>query len=205
MRKTPKLRFKEFEGDWKEVKLSQIVERVTRKNKGNVSNLPLTISAQYGIVNQNIFFNKTIASKDLSNYYLLNKGEFAYNKSYSNGHPFGAIKRLDSYEEGVLSSLYICFVPNKNVISDYLVQYFETNKWHKEISMIAVEGARNHGLLNIAIGDFFETLHRLPEKEEQKKIAEILSLMDEKISLQSEKLDLKMKMELIIQNGKRKK
>ena len=115
-------------------------------------------------------------------------------------------------------------MPNKNVISDYLVQYFETNKWHKEISMIAVEGARNHGLLNIAIGEFFETLHRLPEKEEQKKIAEILSLMDEKISLQSEKvdflneykrgimqkfsiekLDLKMKMELIIQNGKRKK
>ena len=159
--------------------------RVTRKNKNNESRLPLTISAQYGLVDQISFFNKVVASNDMSNYYLLHNGEFAYNKSYSGDYPWGAIKRLDRYEKGALSSLYICFAPQQVVHSDFLVHYFESPKWHKEVSNIAGEGARNHGLLNIAVPDFFNTRHWVPSnRTEQEKIAALFNLIEERIQTQ---------------------
>lgn len=182
----PALRFPEFSGEWEKYVLTEFVERVTRRNKGNECKLPLTISAQYGLVDQITFFNKIIASADMSNYYLLTNGDFAYNKSYSSEYPWGAIKRLDRYEYGALSSLYICFRPLNHVSSDFLTHYFETKKWHQGISEIAVEGARNHGLLNIGIQDFFATKHYLPQSIlEQEKIACFLNLIEERIRLQN--------------------
>ena len=182
----PALRFPEFSGEWEKYVLTEFVERVTRRNKGNECKLPLTISAQYGLVDQITFFNKIIASADMSNYYLLTNGDFAYNKSYSSEYPWGAIKRLDRYEYGALSSLYICFRPLNHVSSDFLTHYFETKKWHQGISEIAIEGARNHGLLNIGIQDFFATKHYLPQSIlEQEKIACFLNLIEERIRLQN--------------------
>ena len=182
----PNLRFKEFQGEWVRMRLDAFTERVMRKNKNNKSKLPLTISAQYGLVDQITFFNKVIASTDMSNYYLLKKGEFAYNKSYSSDYPWGAVKRLDNYEQGALSSLYICFAPQDNVVSDFILQYFESPKWHKGVSEIAVEGARNHGLLNVSVQDFFHTYHYVPkDKKEQIKVAELLMLLDERIATQN--------------------
>ena len=182
----PPLRFPEFVDEWEEYMLSDFVERVKRKNKNNLCKLPLTISAQYGLVDQISFFNKVIARENMSNYYLLHKGDFAYNKSYSSEYPWGAIKRLDRYEQGTLSSLYICFKPYSHVSSDFLTHYFETSKWHQGISEIAVEGARNHGLLNVGIQDFFETMHCLPQNLlEQEKIAKFLNLIEERITTQN--------------------
>ena len=94
-------RFKGFTDDWEQRKLGDLVDRVTRKNQDLVSELPLTISAQYGLIDQNEFFDKRVASKDVSGYYLIENGEFAYNKSTSTDAPWGAIKRLDRYENGV--------------------------------------------------------------------------------------------------------
>ena len=197
----PNLRFPEFEGEWEKKRLGDFTERVKRKNKYNLSKLPLTISAKYGLVDQITFFNKIVASTDMSNYYLLKKGEFAYNKSYSNDYPWGAIKRLDNYEQGVLSALYICFTTQDNIESDFILQYFESPKWHKSVSEIAVEGARNHGLLNISVQDFFQTYHYVPkEKKEQTKIATLLYLIDERISTQNKIIeDLKKLKSAIIE------
>lgn len=152
----PKIRFKGFTDDWEQRKLGEIVERVTRKNQSLQSQLPLTISAQFGLIDQNEFFDKRIASKDVSGYYLIKNGEFAYNKSTSVDAPWGAIKRLDRYEMGVLSTLYIVFRIRDSIKtnSDYIVTYYDTNIWHKEVKAIAAEGARNHGLLNITPSDF---------------------------------------------------
>ena len=186
MNNVPNLRFPEFQGEWVRMRLDAFTERVMRKNKNNKSKLPLTISAQYGLVDQITFFNKVIASTDMSNYYLLKKGEFAYNKSYSSDYPWGAVKRLDNYEQGALSSLYICFAPQDNVVSDFILQYFESPKWHKGVSEIAVEGARNHGLLNVSVQDFFHTYHYVPkDKKEQIKVAKLLMLLDERIATQN--------------------
>lgn len=191
--KVPKIRFSGFTGDWEQRKLGHIVGRVTRKNKDLVSNLPLTISAQYGLIDQNEFFDKRIASKDVSNYYLIHKGEFAYNKSTSTDAPWGAIKRLDRYENGVLSTLYIIFriLDENQVDSDYFASYYNTALWYKSIRMIAAEGARNHGLLNIAPDDFFETTLMIPRDiAEQKKIGAYLKNLDDLITLHQRKLNL---------------
>ena len=169
--------------------MSDIAQRITRKNTENESNLPLTISAQYGLVDQRIFFNNQVASKDLTGYYLLYKGEFAYNKSTSNGSPWGAIKCLKRYEKGCVSTLYICFRLD-NTDSDFIVSYYEADRWHKAIQMIAAEGARNHGLLNIAPDDFFNTELTVPlDVIEQQRLGSLFRRLDHLITLHQRKLD----------------
>lgn len=169
--------------------MGDVVERVTRKNVNLESKLPLTISAQYGLIDQNEFFDKQVASKDVSGYFLVKNGEFAYNKSYSNGYPWGAVKRLDGYEMGVLSTLYIVFKP-VHIESEFLVQYYETDSWHTEVAKRAAEGARNHGLLNITPSDFFDTALLLPkEKNEQTAIGNFFRNLGERITAQTKKVE----------------
>lgn len=189
----PQIRFCGFNSTWEQCKLGEVVERIVRKNENMDSILPLTISAQYGLIAQSEFFDKRIASRDLSGYYLLYNGEFAYNKSTSADAPWGAIKRLDRYEKGVLSTLYIVFaIRNLNVIdSNYLVTYYDNDVWYKDVSAIAAEGARNHGLLNIAPDDFFATNIKKPKKlTEQKQIGEYFDKLDNLITLHQRKLKL---------------
>ena len=153
------------------------------------SRLPLTISAQDGLISQTEFFDKQVASKNIYGYYLIENGEFAYNKSYSNGYPWGAIKRLDKYKNGVLSTLYIVFNPI-DVDSQFLVSYFDTTFWHSEIAEIAVEGARNHGLLNIPVMDFFRIKIKIPKsKEEQTQIGNFFKQLDDTIALHQRELE----------------
>ena len=202
--KVPEIRFSGFTGDWKQRKLGEIVNRITRKNSKLISELPLTISAQQGLIDQNEFFDKRVASKDISGYYLIKNGEFAYNKSTSNDAPWGAIKRLDRYENGVLSTLYIVFeIKDETLVnSDFLVAYYSTNLWHKGIHEIAAEGARNHGLLNIAPTDFFKTKLKLPaDIEEQKEIGEYFKKIDSLITFHQQKCDeLKNIKKFMLQN-----
>ncbi|SOB72596.1 Restriction endonuclease, type I, HsdS [Anaerobutyricum hallii] len=202
--KVPEIRFSGFTGDWKQRKLGEIVNRITRKNSKLISELPLTISAQQGLIDQNEFFDKRVASKDVSGYYLIKNGEFAYNKSTSNDAPWGAIKRLDRYENGVLSTLYIVFeIKDETLVnSDFLVAYYSTNLWHKGIHEIAAEGARNHGLLNIAPTDFFKTKLKLPaDIEEQKEIGEYFKKIDLLITFHQQKCDeLKNIKKFMLQN-----
>lgn len=191
-RRAPKLRFQGFTDDWEQRKLGDVVQRITRKNENMESSLPLTISAQYGLIDQNEFFDKRIASKDVSDYYLVYRGEFAYNKSTSTDAPWGAIKRLDRYEKGVLSTLYIVFrIQNEEETdSDYLVSYYDTELWHNGVQAIAAEGARNHGLLNIAPNDFFETNLLMPESvNEQRMIGTFFKKLDHLITLHQRKLE----------------
>ena len=183
----PEIRFPEFSDAWKQRELGEIAERVTRRNSSLESQTPLTISAEYGLIDQNKFFGKRIAAKDLSNYYLIQKGEFAYNKSTSNDAPWGAIKRLDCYNNGALSTLYIVFKikDNKSCYSDFLVTYYGTSLWHKGVKEIASEGARNHGLLNVSPSDFFRTKLVIPQDfEEQRKIGAFFTQLDNTITLQ---------------------
>ena len=177
--------------DWEETRFKRMFSRLSRKNKENNDNV-LTISAQYGLISQRDFFNKDIASEDKTNYFLLHKGEFAYNKSYSNGYPFGALKRLDMYEKGIVSPLYICFSANEeNRCPDFYVHYFEAGMMNREIQAFAQEGARNHGLLNISVDDFFNSYLLMPPLSEQQKIAEILSAQDKLIALKEKLIEEK--------------
>ena len=202
--KNPEIRFAGFTDDWEQRKLGEICERLTRKNKDNESDLPLTISSQHGLIDQRDFFNKVVAAKDMSEYYLLQKGEFAYNKSYSNGYDYGSIKRLNSYEKGCLSTLYICFkLISDKVNSDYLECYLDTLAWYHDVSQICSEGARNHGLLNVDVKAFFtEVTVKLPvDVKEQQQISAILHSLDHLITLHQRKCDkLKLIKKFMLQN-----
>lgn len=147
----PKVRFKRDDGSnypaWEEVALRDIAIRVTRKNSNGETDRPLTIASIEGLVDQRTYFGKTVASKDMSGYFLLKNGEYAYNKSYSVGFDYGSIKRLDKYDMGALSTLYICFALNKDQNSDFYNCYFNGLSWYNQMAKICAEGARNHGLL----------------------------------------------------------
>ena len=168
--------------DWQKYKLSDFATRVTRINGGQ-SDIPLTISAQYGLIDQRDFFSKTVASADMSGYYLLRSGEYAYNRSTSNDYPFCSIKRLELYPMGAVSTLYLCFrVKDDIVLSDLAKWYFESSQWHRGVNEICAEGARNHGLLNVPTDGFFNTVHTLPsDPEEQLAIASYLSLFQARL------------------------
>ena len=171
----------ELQKPWKQYKLSDFATRVTRKN-GNQTDIPLTISAQYGLIDQRDFFSKMVASTDMSGYYLLQKGEYAYNRSTSNEYPFGSIKRLELYPMGAVSTLYLCFVIKEEVVnSDLAKWYFESAQWYKGINNICAEGARNHGLLNVPTDGFFNTVHTLPsDPNEQLAVVDYLSNIQKK-------------------------
>ena len=188
----PEIRFKGFTGAWEQRKLSDIAERITRKNTHLESTLPLTISSSYGLIDQYAYFNNRVASRNTRNYYLIKNGEFAYNKSYSDGFPFGSVKRLDRYAMGVLSTLYIIFsIDYRKVNSDFLVSYYDTKNWHHQVALRAAEGARNHGLLNISADDFFETELKIPmDLDEQKKIGSFFVQLNSFITLHQRKLEM---------------
>lgn len=190
-----KVRFQNKNGkrfpDWHQKKLGEIAKRITNKNKENNENV-LTISAQFGLINQLDFFNKSVSSKNLTGYYLLEKNDFAYNKSYSNGYPMGAIKRLTRYDKGVVSTLYICFNFSSDVNLDFIEHLFESGIQNSEIEKVAQEGARNHGLLNIGISDFFNVELSIPCVEEQLMIGSFLNVIKEKINVENRLLQCYM-------------
>jgi type I restriction enzyme S subunit len=136
------------------------------------------------LVDQREFFNRRVAASNIDHYYHLKKGEFAYNRSAMNGYPFGAIKRLDAHEEGALSTLYICFAPKSDseIDSNFASFLFDSGQLNDDLGSICAVGARAHGLLNVTPSDFFEVSFLLPPLPEQRKIAAILSSVDEAIS-----------------------
>ena len=187
---TGRTRLPGFTSPWQKVKLGEICKRVTRHNEENCQNV-MTISAQRGFVSQTDFFNKSVASSTLDNYYLVLKDEFCYNKSYSNGYPMGAIKRLKEADKAVVTTLYICFsITDKQKLSiDFFEQYCENGEFNQGLMKIANEGGRAHGLLNVTPTDFFSLGILLPTLPEQKAIAEVLTTADNEIAIHRKKLD----------------
>lgn len=181
---------KGFRENWVDVKIDDLFERVTRKNTEKNQNV-VTISAQRGFVRQTDFFNKNVASELLDNYFLVEKGEFCYNKSYSNGYPWGATKRLNDFEKTVVTTLYICFKLkdySKNS-GDFFEQFFNANLLDKGLTKIAHEGGRAHGLLNVTPSDFFSLKINIPSYQEQTAIAQVLQTADKEIELLKTKLE----------------
>ena len=172
--------------------LSDKFQCITDKNSVGNTNV-LTISAQHGLINQFEYYNHQYASENTSGYTLLHKGDFAYNKSYSDGYPWGATKRLERYESGIVSPLYICFFAKEGVCADFYSYYFESEVFFRKIYKIAQEGARNHGLLNVSTEDFFKIQIANPPLEEQRRIAEILGCCDRVIALKKELIAEKKK------------
>lgn len=188
---TGKKRLQKFADQaWEELKLSDVFERVTRKNNEGNTNV-VTVSAQRGFVKQNEFFNRIVASQNLDDYFLVKEGEFCYNKSYTNDYAWGATKRLKGFEKAVVTTLYICFrVKDESRHSgDFLEQLFEACLLDKGLTKIAHEGGRAHGLLNVTPSDFFNLIITIPSYDEQAAIAQVLQTADREIDLLKRQLD----------------
>ncbi len=187
---TWKKRISWFTEKWTNKQLSDIFNRVTRKNTEWEINV-LTISAQRWLINQETYFNKQIASVTLDNYFLLYKWEFAYNKSYSNWYPMWAIKRLNDYEKWVVTTLYICFWIKEelNYSSNFFEKYFEYWLLIRWLTEIAHEWWRAHWLLNVTPSDFFNLKVFIPNSIEQKAIADVLDKATEQLNEYKQKLE----------------
>lgn len=173
-----------------EKRLWDIFERITRKNTENNTNV-VTISAQRWFVKQTDFFNKAIASEVIDNYFLVEKWEFCYNKSYSNWYPMWATKRLNDFEKAVVTTLYICFKikDTKKTSWDFFEHFFNANLLDKWLIQIAHEWWRAHWLLNVTPEDFFNLKFNIPDIEEQIKIASILDKATQQLNQYKQKLE----------------
>ena len=198
-----------YSGEWRHHKLSALFCRITTKNMGQSDNV-VTISGRRGLIRQEDFFKKSVASETLDNYFLLKRGQFAYNKSYSNGYPMGAIKRLNRYEYGVVTTLYICFelIDEEKSSSDFWEHFFESGLLNRGLSQIAHEGGRAHGLLNVKPADFFDLKIPVPSFGEQSKITNVLNVAEREVIRLEQKLEaLKQQKKALMQQlltGKRR-
>lgn len=187
----PKLRFKEFDGEWEEKKLEEISEKLTRKNKElKVTNV-ISNSASQGLVSQRAYFEKDIANKDnIDGYYIISKGDFVYNPRISKEAPYGPISIYHDNEDGIVSPLYTCFrILKESAFPIYLYYFFKSTSWHKYIYKNGDSGAR-HDRVSIKDATFFKLPVKLSTLEEQKKIGTFFEVMDKKIQLQQQKIDL---------------
>ena len=186
----PKLRFPEFgtsEG-WKKYKLRELADRITKK-VGDNKLVTLSISAGIGFVSQAEKFSRDISGKQYCNYIYLKKGEFSYNKGNSKTFPQGCIYELKEYEEAAVPNAFISFRFKENLVPSFYQGYFDSNFHGKQLVRFITSGARSDGLLNISPTDFFSIVLPTPvKKEEQQRIADCLSSIDELIDAESRKL-----------------
>ena len=177
--KNPNQRFHDYlkSGMWKHVKLSDIADRVILKNKDNSIKRVLTNSAINGVVAQNEYFDRKIVSgNNLSNYYVIEKGDYVYNPRISTLAPVGPISK-NKIGRGIMSPLYTIF-RFKEEDHGFYEYYFKTTLWHKYINSKSNTGAR-HDRINISTEDFMEMpVPVCPDPKEQQKIAIFLKSMD---------------------------
>ena len=184
----PKLRFPEFQTTlgWSNKPLSKLANRITSKNKSGEITRVFTNSANDGVVDQSDYFDREIANKDnLNGYYIIELGDYVYNPRISTAAPVGPISK-NKIAKGVMSPLYTVFRFHQTD-NDFYEHYFKTNCWYKYLQHVSNSGAR-HDRMNITNDDFMAMPVPILSPEEQQKIADCLSSIDELIELQEQKL-----------------
>ena len=174
-------------GEWKDKPLNEIASKRSGKNKdGSISEV-LTNSATQGIIKQSDYFEREIVTKsNLNGYYIVNLDDFVYNPRISVHAPVGPIKRNKKCL-GVMSPLYTVFTVIQGNLK-YLEYFFDSNFWHDYVKGVANSGAR-HDRMNITNKDFFDMPILYPCLEEQTKIANFLSAIDQKIEVVAQQIE----------------
>ena len=180
-----KVRFEGFTDEWEITTLDKIIVEKSIRNKDNKINLVLSVTNKEGFVIQNEFFGKTIASKDLSNYKIVDKYDFAYNPARVN---VGSISMLENFDSCIVSPMYVVFGLNKLKIDKYFFKYWiQSNNFNGHIRSLSAGSVRS-----ILSFDAMSTMKiKLPSLEEQNKIAELLTLIDKDIEILKQLLHLR--------------
>lgn len=183
----PKLRFPEFSKSyWGITRLNALADKITERNKGNDISRVFTNSATEGVVDQEEYFDRDIANKNnLTNYFVVEKGDYVYNPRISTTAPVGPISK-NKLGIGVMSPLYSVF-RFRNKENDFYEHFFLTNLWHAYIKNLSNTGAR-HDRITISVDNFMKMPLPYTSPEEEQKIADCLSSIDELIDAESRKL-----------------
>ena len=183
----PRLRFPEFSGEWEEKTLGSIAKKVNLRNSKMEITRVLTNSANSGIVDQNDYFDRSIAVKEnTANYHIVDINEFVYNPRISSAAPVGPIS-INKIGKGIMSPLYTIFRFHTGCVAFY-EQYFQTTIWHPYLKSIANFGAR-FDRMNITSEGFFNMPLYIPSYAEQRIIADFLSNFDSLISDEEARLE----------------
>ena len=184
----PEIRFRGFTEAWEQRKLSEITDKVTEKNSGLQYVEIFTNSAEFGIISQRDFFDHDIAKlSSLDGYYIVKNEDFVYNPRISTSAPVGPINRNKLGRTGVVSPLYTVFRPH-DVDTTYLEHFFKCVYWHSFMNFNGDSGARSDRF-SIKDDVFFQMSIPLPHIDEQKKIGELLTCLDNLITLHQRKLE----------------
>ena len=173
---------------WQKLPLDSFCERVRRNSNKEIRDV-LTISSTQGWVDQKKKWARNMAGKSIEKYVLLRRGEFSYNKGNSKTYPQGCVFRLDKWDEALVPNVYHSFSINSELVnSDFLQHFFASGGLNNQLRAVITSSVRNNGLLNITAEEFFKKEVNLPPLHEQKKIAEILSGIDDLVSLYKKKI-----------------
>ena len=180
----PALRFPEFSGEWKKLRLSDFATKITKKNKGNIVKNVLCNSANLGLVPQGNYFDREIANtENTDGYYVICNGDFVYNPRKSTAAPFGPVNIYEGEDAGIISPLYLCFSVH-NIFPKFLYYRFKSSAWHSYVYSHGDSGVR-FDRVSIKDDVFFDMPIYKPAQDEQIKIATLLQLIDDRISTQN--------------------
>ncbi len=166
--------------EWEVKRLDEVADRIAVKNSAGYQRV-LTVAAGHGLVDQETYFNKRVASADVSGYWVVEPGDFVYNKSTSKDAPWGVIARWDGDEPAVVTTLYIVFRARPNIESDYLLHACNGTYFFNSLRGTLREGARAHGLLNVRLAEFFGARLVVPPHAEQRRIVDVMEAVDAQI------------------------
>ena len=182
----PSIRFRGFDDAWEQRKLSEITDKVTEKNAGLQYVETFTNSAEFGIISQRDFFDHDIAKLgSLDGYYIVKTEDFVYNPRISTSAPVGPINRNKLGRTGVMSPLYTVFRPH-DIDTTYLEYFFKCGYWHSFMNFNGDSGARSDRF-SIRDNVFFQMPIPIPDIDEQRKIGELLTCLDNLITLHQRK------------------
>jgi len=181
---TGKKRLPGFSGEWKKVKLGDLLKEEGARNKENKITQVLSVTNHSGVIPPEEQFSKRVASENISTYKIIRKGQFGYNPSRLNVGSFG---RLDSFEEGILSPLYVIFsVDETRLLSDYFLTWMSSDEATQKIKSSTQGSVRDS--VNFDALSVFSFM--LPPMDEQKAIAQVFSAGEKELSLLEQKREL---------------
>ena len=164
--------------------IGDVIEQISKRNKNNTIQNVLSVSNRQGFIKQSEQFeNRNVASEDTSNYKIVEKNDFAFNPARIN---VGSIARLTTFENGIVSPMYICFRTQENVAPEYIDFFFESKHFYCEIQKRLEGSVRQclsfEGLCNIPFS--------LPSLEMQQRIGKRLFTLGQKIKTETDLLEL---------------